>query len=292
MLKIKNYYLLLLMSTIIVFADDGQTDTKVDLFKDWWLKNALQHPKSDSILSHFELQGSLNQSEGNYKSNTVRVSTRIDFRKDLYTLEILTKNATATRDINQDPANRITLEDEETKYHLRLNYALTPEYYLTLGGFIERDSVMSVDRRKTYYLGVGGHPIQIKDHQLQMLIALGRDDIEYYKANTTQEISDAFEALAPGGVTNALYIQERYHWTINDLFSVDQSLDYFFKRLDNRDNGEFMVALNYQFHKNIALTLKYDIKYSQVLSGEIEALDPYNISTTDKYTTLNITLNY
>ena len=92
MLKIKNYYLLLLMSTSIVFADDGQTDTKVDLFKDWWLKNALQHPKSDSILSHFELQGSLNQSEGNYKSNTVRVSTRIDFRKDLYTLEILTKN--------------------------------------------------------------------------------------------------------------------------------------------------------------------------------------------------------
>lgn len=285
-------YGLLLVAVTLGFAENVTTEDKVDPLENWWLKSALEHPKSESILSHYEVQGMLSQSEGNYKADSVLINTSAYFRKNEYTLNLATKNSNTKQEINQDPANKFIFENEEEKYYVTLNYALSPKYYLTLGGFTERDSVMSVDKRETYYFGVGGHPIQTKNHQLQMFAAVGRDNIEYYKANSPAAVSNAFTALAPGGDSNALYIQEKYHWTINNYFSIDQSLNYFFEELENRDNGAFMAALNYQLHKNVALTLKYDVKYSEVLDGAIKALDPHNISTTDKTTSMNISFNY
>ena len=230
----------------------------------WWMTSVYQNGETPSPTLRHAIQSSISIGEayGNIESSRYAASLNYFLRKEAWTNELLIS-------YSKDTTKQEGLPTIERDYYLvnnNLQFDLDHFWFAEGGVIYEKDTVLALENKHTYYLGLGAHAINNKALTLQFLSAFGRQKETFSTANELATGLNHFEY-------NLLYAVEQARWSIADNLMLNQSLQvsYGLNRLaDFSSIGDpscidtlsadatFCVS---DFNRRILTTLKLGLEY-------------------------------
>lgn len=181
----------------------------------WWMTSAYQNGETPSPTLRHAIESSISIGEayGNIESSRYAASLNYFLRKEAWTNEFLIS-------YSKDTTKQEGLPTVDRDYYLvnnNLQLDLDHFWFTEAGVIYEKDTILALENKNTYYLGLGAHAINNKTLTLQLLSALGRQKETFSTANELATGLDRFEY-------NLLYAVEQARWSIADNFILNQSL--------------------------------------------------------------------
>lgn len=217
------------------------------------------------LLYHFEGSYNYTRKTGNFTMDNHKANAKFVVRKNRFTNYLqytFDKRNTAKADSYPDDANDVNLRDD-TKHELTddLRIALTKKFYLAPGAMWLRDELSMIQDRYTYYMGIGGTPIETDKFVVNLFCAYGHEELDYtdeyhegcdyamdpakygdpYTAPKTREEIDYEEGTRKYEV---VYVSQSFDWGITDSVSFTEMFDIF---QDTADSDKYRWSLDLSF---------------------------------------------
>lgn len=181
----------------------------------WWMTSVYQNGDTPSPTLRHAIQSSISIGEayGNIESSRYAASLNYFLRKEAWTNEFLIS-------YSKDTTEQAGLPTIDRDYYLvnnNLQFDLDHLWFTEAGIIYEKDTILALENKHTYYLGLGAHAINSKTLTLQFLSALGRQKETFSAANELATGLNRFEY-------NLLYAVEQARWSIADNLIFNQSL--------------------------------------------------------------------
>jgi hypothetical protein len=238
--------------------------SKVLPITDWWMKSAYEKGSNSTLDWQNAVLGSLSITDeyGNIDRSRQAASLNYYLRKEVWTNEILVNySRDRTKQAGYPP-----IERDYFLFNNNLQYDFNQTWFAEIGGMYQKDTILALRNKYTYYLGFGAYAVNNGALTLKFLSALGRQKETFSQANSSATGLNKFEY-------NLLYTAQQAQWTINDSLVFNQSLQFSYS-LDKLadfspiDSPTCLVTLQpdasfciSDYDRRIFTTLKFGIEY-------------------------------
>ncbi len=283
-------FCLLFLGGAVFYAADvsAQESEKPKDLGEWWLRSPLSYdPMPSQWLYHFEGSYNWSRKTGNDTMDNHRAKANMVLRKNRFT-SILDytfdkRNSAKAKDYPNDNEDTEIRGDVKHDVHEALRFALTKKLYGTVGGMWMRDEVSLIQDRYTYYVGVGGSPIQTDKFVVNLLCAYGHEELDYtdkYHKNSKCVMSEdlqcglsekfwktAEEIDYEEGTRKyeLVYLSQSFDWKITDSVSFKEWFDIF---QDTADSDKYRWALDLSFDIALMNHVSFSPNYHEEYNNE------------------------
>jgi hypothetical protein len=181
---------------------------------EWWLRSA----KADSVERYlFHIEGTIGYSKmtGSTVGETHTGGGRAALRKNAVTLKSVYRIDKMSMSF---PAMGLNYSSESQLFSTCLDVDVTPLLYGEIGGIWERDNTIFIKNRYSAYAGAGLNGMVSEKHFLDVLLAVGRIDQNYFIP------VDGVDVVK--GAYSAFYARQQYKLTLDERFSFVEQATY------------------------------------------------------------------
>jgi len=240
----------------------AKTETSKPSLGNWWDKSSLEFDKVPSqVLFHGTANASYMNAQGNTQGSMFSGSVDLIARKERYTNHL----------IAQDRKQNMTygfgggsVNLTETTLKDFVEYDLTSHALAVAGVEDYHNSFLFIDRRLTYYGGLGSTLVETKQHLINVIGGIGYANFKFDRANMVKVSPVAVASLPATAVTpssGGALVTETWRWTFSPKLTVMQDgtyMKYFDSALGHR--WEFGVNLKVPLAKYVSLVPSYRIR--------------------------------
>ncbi len=255
-------------------AAKGEVEKKRDL-GEWWHRNPLTYnPVPEEFLYHFEATYSWDRVTGNFTSDKHDLGTLLSLRKKIFTYNLRyafdKRNVAKPKDPPNQEENRDLRTSTKHEIHNDFRIALTKRLYGAAGSFWLEDDYIKIDKRLTYYGGMGANLLNHPRLKLDVFGAYG-----YEEKDRTSDYHDIYLMVKDWGLEGSIknyepgtqsysliYLAQSARAYLTRSLALNQSVTYFVDPDENdRYRWKFNIGLDIKLTKHILASISYEEEY-------------------------------